>query len=99
MFGFAPNHRLRIIYSALNVRLRNVALFRLEGDTNMPDNKVHSPKFITTFNPDTAALLSHMGFKQLQKTQSGYFVFVNEPKKMVFEKLDDVAYTNTLFFN
>jgi len=62
-------------------------------------SQLNNPKFITTFNPDTAAFLSYIGFKQLQKTQSGYFVFVNEPKKMIFEKLDDVAYTNTLFFN
>lgn len=56
-------------------------------------------KFITTFNEKSAAVLRHMGFKEMRRTENGYFIFVNEPKKIMFEKLDDVVYTNTLFFN
>ena len=65
----------------------------------MNNKNKQNAKFITTFNVDTAALLRHIGFKELPKTESGYFIFLNEPKKITFEKLDDVVYTSTLFFS
>lgn len=66
----------------------------MNKSTNTPQ------KFIATFNPETSALLSRMGFKQIKKADNtnNYYVFLNEPNKVMFEKLDDVVYTNTLFF-
>ena len=64
----------------------------------MMDNKnKQTAKFITTFNVEQAALLRHMGFKELPKTKNNYYIFINEPQKLMFEKLDDVVFTNTLF--
>lgn len=55
------------------------------------DNK----KFIITTSEETAALLIRANFNLIQ-TDDKRWVFMNEPGKLVFEKLDDMAYTNRL---
>ena len=53
-------------------------------------------KFIITDNPETASLLIHAGFKQIGENKH-IWTFFNEPEKLVFEKLDDIAYTDKMF--
>ena len=65
-----------------------------KNDNNMKSNQ--NNKFIVTFNVSTAEMLKHMGLKFINKMQNGYYIFMNEPKKIMFKKLDDVTFTDKL---
>lgn len=69
-------------------------VFNMSGINNEKQNS----KFIITFNTATAEMLEHIGFNFVSKLQNGYYIFLNESKKIMFEKLDDIAFTNKLFF-
>lgn len=53
-------------------------------------------KFIITDNPETASLLIRSGFSQIGES-TRVWTFINEPGKLLFEKLDDVVFTDKLF--
>lgn len=53
-------------------------------------------KFIITDNLETASLLKHAGFREIGEN-SRFWTFLNEPSKLLFEKLDDVIYTDKMF--
>lgn len=58
---------------------------------------MNKANFIKTDSEETAQKLRNKGFNELKK-QGSYYVFVNEPDKIVdFDKLD-VIYTNILNF-
>ena len=52
-------------------------------------------KFIVTTNKDTATLLLRAEYT-LVTDANGHWVFINDPGKMQFSKLDDMRYTNIL---
>lgn len=56
----------------------------------------NNSKFIVTISEETAALLIKAKFN-LIKMDNKSWTFLNEPGKLVFEKLDNVIYTNKLF--
>ena len=58
----------------------------------MENNK----KFIITDNLETASLLIHAGFCQIGESNR-IWTFINEPGKLLFEKLNDVVYTDKMF--
>lgn len=58
----------------------------------MENNK---KKFIFTDNPKTAEYLRKNGFKQISCSEYEY-IFLNNPNKCNFEKLEGVAFTNKL---
>ena len=53
-------------------------------------------KFIITDNYETAALLIHAGLHQVGESNR-IWTFLNEPGKILFSKLDDIAYTDKMF--
>lgn len=56
-------------------------------------------KFIITTNPESAKSLEKAGYRLMNFTNNRY-VFLNNNNKnniALFDKLKDVAYTNTLF--
>lgn len=53
-------------------------------------------KFMYTDSEESAQMLQKMGFKMIQKVNNQYF-FLNESNKLVFNSMNDIAYTNKLF--
>lgn len=53
-------------------------------------------KFIITQNPESAALLLKMGFDLINENGKTW-TFLNN-RKIVFQKLDDIAMTNKIHF-
>lgn len=53
-------------------------------------------KFLVTNDPESAAILLKMGFSVIQENGKTW-TFLND-KKIMFQKLENVAATNTLHF-
>lgn len=58
---------------------------------------MNKANFIKTDSEETAQKLRNKGFNELKK-QGSYYVFVNEPDKIVDFDKSDVIYTNILNF-
>lgn len=54
-------------------------------------------KFIYTTSKESADKLINLGFNLLQETNGQYF-FLNDVDKLIFEEVNEVAYTDKLFF-
>lgn len=52
-------------------------------------------KFIITNNPESASILRRMGF-QIINENGKTWIFMND-KKIIFQKIDDVVFSNRLY--
>lgn len=51
-------------------------------------------KFLITKNPESASILARLGFTLINENKN-MWTFMND-KKIMFQKLDDVAYTDRI---